>query len=715
MAKICFVGNEIAPVTSGGAGALVRDLVEALLAEGHQVVLLLNLSLADFEHFVDKVRPILEGYERCTAYQVDALCHTFPFKDEDFLDRSTRESARYDYACRQVYDLEEPDLIEFVDYGGPAFYALNAKIADLSYHQSHLVVRVHGPVEMIDRYTGYKPINFDRYSMVSLERSSFRLGETVLYPTASFISQYYPHASQRWYGQQECSPPRLASHPKRSWQNSDEDIVLFYGRLNAVKGVDLFVDAAVMLLEQDPDTNLMFYLVGVDSMEPPGEQQGSYQEYLLRRIPGSLRQHFNFTGQLTHAEVEKILLRVRLAAFPSYFESYCLAAHEMRLAGIPIIVSPIPAFHDQFQPDQDAVFFDGSPYDLMRQILRLGTDESLRQRLITSRPGKSAGCTRFYNQASTASWIHSRSSEITLELLVCILEDGQAPELLQRTIASLNISLAVTPRVLRLKRKSPEEEGTQSIHFLGKQYTMLDVQGKELPKELALTRQALLILKAGDEIAPNFLTLGLGILSRQPQVGYVTSWKRIVGPKREWLHTLPLPAMPELAPFEALSNLNRCILRTPVGQPLIDLFDRRGSELGESAYLWQLEEQGFCGICIPAELIRQTSEIFPTTPLAALTYLTLQADTQPHVIDLARYLALLTNTFSASLLPLQVYWAERSGLTLPGEINRSSSIITRPNLRSRVVDRLSRGGAGSQRLLAGLRRIWKGIKPWIPA
>jgi glycosyltransferase involved in cell wall biosynthesis len=708
--KICFVGNEIAPTTAGGAGALVHDLVLALLRESRQVILVLNLSKADFKKFETIDRLSFPNAHLCRAYQVSALCSIAPFKESDFISRYIWESACYDFACQQVYEIEKPDLFEFVDYCGSAYNALCSKVAGLSYQNSHLAVRIHGPLELIDRYALRKPLNFDSYIAYSLERGAFRLAETVLFPTPSMLAEYYSQIEPRWLGNRVYAQPLLSSYPKRRRVSADAKIALYYGRLLSVKGVDLYVEAIVRYLVETRDSQLQFYLVGYDSMEPPDRAFGSYQAYLECKIPTQYRERFHFTGFMTHSQLEELLPEVKFAVFPSSFESYCFAAHELRLCGIPLILSDIPAFRDNFQPGIDALFFDGRVESLVDQIQRMDTDDDLRDRLSKAPTPQMLDRLEFYRNDVLPGWIDQAENTMqTSQLLVCIIDDEQRFELTKKTLSSLSLDDFTQVRIVFLQLM----EGAQragAIRILGEWYSLQDESGNILPSSSIKTAPALLILRAGDIVNPEYLRRSQQIIERFPNVSYVNCWKWIQNEDRTWLQTFPFPVMSELAGFEASSFYGRTVMRTPANVELSTLFDQNANQFGEIAYLWKLDNDDQCGIQLPHAWVTQQAEKISSLRRVELTYLILQQDSMLRKESLSWYLAVLANAYPFTLLPLQATWAERSGLggsTLPGQ---SFTVITKYSLRQRVLFRLQRGGKFSQQLGEFLLKIWLLLK-----
>jgi glycosyltransferase involved in cell wall biosynthesis len=797
MPRICFVCDEIYPTRPGGAGSLIYNLAQGLLADGNEVLLLLNLSRAEFEQFDRLDRLGLPGADRCRAYHVAALCRLAPFGEEDFSSRYDWEAACYDFACRQVYELEQPGLIEFVDYCGPAYYALCARRSGLSYQGARILVRLHGTIELIDRYANPPRFDFDRYCLYALERSALRLADGVLYPTPSFLDAYYPGESRAWPGETRLSPPVVEDRFPRVERAGNARVALFYGRLYTVKGAGLFVDAALAYLAAHPETELQFHLAGADSFEPPVEGLRTYQEYLLTRIPARLRSRFTFLGFVPPERLAGDLPQVKFAVFPSFFETFCLAAHELRRAGVALLLSSIPAFGDYFQPGVDALFFDGSRDDLLRQIERLDRDAALLDGLSCPPPSPAGAALDFYRAALGASPAGAAQSAppgpgapsveaaprtfpgmgvppagavqsappgasvppveaeprmppgpgapsveaaqraqlpppgqgafpiqavqslrpgpgvppagaeqsmpagpgdtgTPLGLLVCILEEQDEGEGLARTLASLEGAALPRLETLCLRAAGSRADG-EAIWLLGGLYTFQDRQGRPLPVRQARTRDALLLLRAGDEVHAETLRRGAETLQRNPGLAGVAGWKWVAGRRGRWLHTFPLAIMPELLPFERLSPFTRTVLRTPPGVALADLFDPRAGALAEIACLWKLAAEGEI-LQLPAPLVTQPAEAGREVGDSFLFYLVLQETSPDRLARLARYLLLRLHAGPAGRLLLQAAWQAKSGLVpAPDAAWRG--------WRRRWVKKLERGGSLERQVLMVLRRL----------
>lgn len=440
MTRICFVSYEIHPATAGGCGVLLYNAARALLSQGHEVIFVLDLSATAFHRFQNQDRLRLPNPDHCQAYLVEELCAALPQHREDFGSDALWRAYRLDFACRQVAERERPDLIEFFDYYGVGHYALSAKLAGLAYNRIHLAVRLHNSIEILGVNEAAECLSFWHYAIHALEHSSLRLAETVLYPSRAYLEETYLPYYEPWFGGLAWSKPPLIDHPKRETVRPKADIALFYGRLFAWKGVDRFVDAAMTYLVEPANPPLRFYLVGYDSMLSPLSGLPSCRDYLLRKIPSTYREYFTFTGPLSWAQLEQILPAVQFAVIPSYCESFCYAAHELYAAGVPLIVSDIPAFRDYFKEGKNALVFDGSVSDLARQMARLSRETELRQRLSCPYSLADAPLGDFYTRQERVSWMNLESQSQGLSLLVVVLAEAAMEADIQRTMEALRRS-----------------------------------------------------------------------------------------------------------------------------------------------------------------------------------------------------------------------------------------------------------------------------------
>jgi glycosyltransferase involved in cell wall biosynthesis len=600
MNRICFASYEIHPVTSGGCGVLLHNSATVLLSQGHEVIFLLDIPEPEFQKFNQQERLKFPHPEHCKAYLVETLCQDFPSPQrEDFHSEFEWRAYRFYYASRWVAKNERPTQIEFIDYCGIGYYAMSAKVIGLEFLDTFLSIRLHSSLELIDREQPANIHDLERYLMFGMEHQSLRLAEAVLYPSDHYLNQAYCPYYEPWFGNLECSHPAIVTFPKMSEASKEADGVLFFGRLFGFKGIDIFVDAAVLYLDNPKNPRQRFILAGYDSNLPP-DGQGSYQDYLLRKIPIQYQSFFQFTGQIGWKQLEALLPQIMFAVFPGYFESYCYAAHELYYSGIPIIVSNISAFQDAFSHGKNALVFDGTVSDLADQMSCLSNDATLRDALSRPYPIDNDPLGDFYTRHAHNSWMQAQPiAAHSTELLVCILANRE--EKIDNTFQTLlcgNRSLRVVV-VRPVDYQSSETAGW----FLGQRCGFYSQTGERLMPTQIETSDALLIIKAGDLLSTEYIPRCLEVLEKQKQINYVGSWKHIRDGGVIHLDTFPLDVASELIPFNISSIYSRYVLRTPPGKLLIDLFDPRANQLGEIAFIWSLETDSTCGATIPEAMI----------------------------------------------------------------------------------------------------------------
>ncbi len=639
MSKICFVSYEIYPTVKGGCGVFLANAARKLLSDGHDVIFLLDIQTEDFDqfNFVDRTR--LPNHDHCRAYQLDTLAPHENFERYHFPNIFEYQSYRLYVGLQSVCELESPDMVEFFDYCGVAYASLNAKVAGLFCRGIPLNIRLHGSMELIDRAQPDYFHDYNRYVMYNLEHHALRMADNVLYPSQNYLNDAYLPYYEKWFGQQVQSQPPLVNLPPIKQSSVVPDIVLFYGRLAAVKGVDRFVDAAVVYLRDNQNPRTRFYLVGYDSYLFSNTRK-SYKECLLEKVPKDLQQYFTFTGQLSRQELSELLPSVSFAVIPSYYESFCYAAHELYESGVPIILSSIPAFHAFFTDGQNAKFFDGTVADLADQMRQLAVNEELRNRIRFPHPVANNPLGDLYRNKPDSTWIQSDMVDTIDEVLIVIL--ANEPTRLLETLDSIqppsNFSINIV--VARPTSTGDHENGVQL--FLGKSVLFDDTNGHRIEANSILTKKTLLILEAGDKLFPELLPLGLAALARQKEISFFGGWKEIRGIKRAYIDCSAVDANIELGLFSR-DHLNRFIIRTEPGRLLQDVIDPRTDRYGEVNLLWQINTGMNLGIVAPLPLISINEITAAPLKSEVIDFMVIRDQDTYRKARLTRYLLTLRN------------------------------------------------------------------------
>lgn len=620
MRTICFVTYELYPVTRGGCGALLYNVACQLLEAGYRVVFLLDVDRQTFDRFDHEERLLLPNADNCIAYQLSEVLPKDMLTREDFGSWYEWRSYLLSLGAQYVHEMERPDLIEFFDYHGVAYYTLCEKITLGKFPGSHIAVRFHATIEAMDRVDLTNFLSPELCTLYSLERGALDLAETVIAPSHSFyeqsLSSLYPGSRGR---EKIAVPPLRKALVKHQNPKRNPQAVLCYGRLFSIKGVDLMVDAAVLWMQQSPDVQPQFYFVGGDSMQPP-DGSGEYAEYLKRRIPAELKPYFHFTGHITHAAMETLLADVRFAVFANRYESFCYAAHELYAAHVPLIVSGIPAFADFFEHEKNALIFDESRADsLVLAMDRLWRDDALRTRLAFPYPVIPRSVATVYAENHSASWIEADAGQqppsqvrVTTMIIGGSLSDAEQTARPLRGLPG-HRCLALLPAESR-----PDEI---SAYLFGRNVICVDLDGKVQDFHRLRATEALLVLRSGDAVDAEYLTTAASTLARCPVVPFVTCWQHRLTTVEGAVDTYALSLALDAAPVSGRSPYTRAVFRTNPERLILDSFETNLGQYAELGFLWSLTESAQPGVVIPRPWIKLTVENFdPPTP-KQLSYL----------------------------------------------------------------------------------------------
>lgn len=123
-------------------------------------------------------------------------------------------------------------------------------------------------------------------------------------------------------------PPR-GSFRSRHVAIGDRPMLLFYGRLNFKKGLDILCDAFARVNRSRPETRLVI-------SGPDDGMEGQVRQWLAER---RVSDKVVFTGMLTGQEGRAALQDADLFVLPSYSENFGIAVIEALACGTPVAIS----------------------------------------------------------------------------------------------------------------------------------------------------------------------------------------------------------------------------------------------------------------------------------------------------------------------------------------------------------------------------------------
>ncbi len=151
-----------------------------------------------------------------------------------------------------------------------------------------------------------------------------------------------------------------------------ENKILYVGRIDYMKGLDVLVNSAERVLDAFKDT--CFIIAGPDF---------GYKKQLENLIKNKgLEQNFKFIGPFSRKEIISLYKGCTMFVFPSRYEAFGMAAAEAMAAKKPVVATNTSAIPNVVMNEKTGLLFDYENADsLSSKILILLRDEKLRQEM----------------------------------------------------------------------------------------------------------------------------------------------------------------------------------------------------------------------------------------------------------------------------------------------------------------------------------------------
>ena len=296
----------------GGPARIIYDHTTVALKQGHQVDILSPASLDD------KIYPAPEGARVIVCERTEPISRFFPefsLETWDFLKKHIHE-----------YDVVHCHGIWHFGSVAPFLFKNNTPKA----------VTIHGLLDKWALNHGYwkKKIFSILFQKRFLKRANLiqinnRDEQNDL---RKYLGFQHPNVAIIPNGMQL---DELANLPSRdTFRNAfnlpqDKILVLFMGRLNIKKGLDLLLPAFEKYVRQKDDTLLI--LAG-----PDDGYQADTERFIAKH---QLQDNIVMVGMLTGETKKAALADATIFALPSYSEGFSIAALEAMTAGVPALVS----------------------------------------------------------------------------------------------------------------------------------------------------------------------------------------------------------------------------------------------------------------------------------------------------------------------------------------------------------------------------------------
>lgn len=371
--RICFVTADFAGLVRNGGIGTYTSLMSHLLTQHGWLVHILFCGPADDESAVEATRSALlqsgiglTWLEEAGSPPWRALTHHG--------EGERLEASQYAFEMLERLHAEHRfDLIEFADWRALGFRSIQAKRLGLAFDDTRLAVKLHSPTDWQRRGNLAGHETLDDFKIDFCERYAFEHADVQLSPSAYMVRDA---REQGWAVRDDLVvsypfPDPLAS--PHSGGGGLEEIV-FFGRLELRKGIDLFLDALdlldavppVLFLGRDAELNYRH------SSEVIAERMGNR----AFRIE---------TGLGRDAALTELQRGGRLVVLPSRAESFGFTVAECLVNEIPFVAARSTAIPEVVRhPEaQTRWLFEPTPDGLAEAIRRRletpeGEDRALR-------------------------------------------------------------------------------------------------------------------------------------------------------------------------------------------------------------------------------------------------------------------------------------------------------------------------------------------------
>ena len=303
--NICYVCNEYPPKPHGGIGTYVKAMAEALVKEGHNVVIV-GIGEKDDAKMDNEVMVV-----ELSLPKVPRLFQAW--------------LGRYKlYAClKRLAKTKMIDIVEVPDYQGWLPFRFGFCPVIVRLHLSETVIGEHNRQHISHQISRY-------------EDRTLRKGRTWV-----GVSKWAYEKTVEVFGKEPESHEVIYSPVTLEEPGSGvsyENYILYAGTVSQRKGAITLAHSAVRILTSHPELSLV-YAGRAEPEEIVEEIKAIIGEELCRRV--------HFTGRLPRAEIMNLMTRARVFTFPSSLETFGLVIAEAMLCGVPVVccdTGPCPEF-----------------------------------------------------------------------------------------------------------------------------------------------------------------------------------------------------------------------------------------------------------------------------------------------------------------------------------------------------------------------------------
>ncbi len=372
--RIAFIDSEPPSTTGGGIRTYLLSLVTLCRSRGMQVRIYSH-NPAAYEDAGQEARPI--GRRPCWPRGLRGLAYRL----------FHAEAVAFECANWLAGELraDPPDLAEFADFQGYAFYALRDRAL-----RRRIILRIHTPLYLV--YVEARKRHPPFWLLRWRERDCLRRATYITAPSADFIREKMPWS----YPQRIVPNPPPLPMPRPNTKENAQTAIVFLGRLEPRKGVVELLQAFLSLAADFPAATLT--LIG-EAVDPA--YRTSLQT-VLDAAPKPVQARVAFRPAHT-GDKNSLLREFTMLAVPSRWENCPYVFWEGMAAGLACLGTDTGEMRRARGITQAPVVKPGDAESLAQGLRALLQDPSQRAALIARQEaylhqvaGEARGLPEFY-------------------------------------------------------------------------------------------------------------------------------------------------------------------------------------------------------------------------------------------------------------------------------------------------------------------------------
>jgi D-inositol-3-phosphate glycosyltransferase len=175
-----------------------------------------------------------------------------------------------------------------------------------------------------------------------------------------------------------------AAAKKKIHADPDHEVILFVGRIEPLKGIDIIIYAIKILLEKNPSLRVCLWVVGGNSSEIQDNWSDELKKLEKIRKVLKIETSVKFVGRKHQSELPDYYNAAKLVVMPSHYESFGITALEAMACGVPVITTDVTGVSDLFDKKHHALITSANnPLLLADKMVNLLTDEAMYQKTST--------------------------------------------------------------------------------------------------------------------------------------------------------------------------------------------------------------------------------------------------------------------------------------------------------------------------------------------